>query len=44
MYYRRMQQIRRDAHQRRVHEAQRVQQAAEAQRDQVRAIVHIAAR
>jgi hypothetical protein len=43
MYYRRMQQIRRDAHQRRVHEARRAQRA-EAQREQVRAIVHAAVR
>ena len=38
MYYRRMQQIRRDAHQRRVHERARAQRV-EAEREQMRAIV-----
>jgi hypothetical protein len=39
MYTRRMQRIRRTAHQRRVHEAQRQVQAA-AEREQLRAIIH----
>ena len=39
MYTKRMQQIRRDRHQRRVHETQRRVQVA-AEREQMRAIVH----
>ncbi len=39
MYHRRMQQVRRVLHQRRVHEAQRRQQEA-ANREQMRAVVH----
>ena len=39
MYFRRMQRIRRTAHQRRVHEAQRQVQAA-AEREQLRAVIH----
>jgi hypothetical protein len=43
MYTRRMQRIRRTAHQRRVHEAQRRVQAA-AEREQLRAVIHYQAR
>ncbi|GAA4411697.1 hypothetical protein GCM10023168_32760 [Fodinibacter luteus] len=43
MYSRRMQRIRRTAHQRRVHEAQRQVQVA-AEREQMRAIIHAHAR
>ena len=39
MYFRRMQRIRRTAHQRRVHETQRQVQAA-AEREQLRAVIH----
>lgn len=39
MYTKRMQRIRRDLHQRRVHETQRRAQA-EAQREQMRATIH----
>jgi hypothetical protein len=39
MYHRRMQQIRRNAHQRRVHEMQRAERAA-AEREQMRAVIH----
>jgi hypothetical protein len=43
MYTRRMQRIRRTAHQRRVHETQRQVQAA-AEREQIRAVIHTSVR
>lgn len=43
MYYRRMQQIRRDMQHRRAHEAQRAERV-EAQREQMRAVIHAIAR
>jgi len=43
MYTRRMQRIRRTAHQRRVHEAQRQVQAA-AEREQLRSVIHTSVR
>ncbi|WP_255541787.1 hypothetical protein [Phycicoccus sp. CSK15P-2] len=39
MYHRRMQQVRRVVHRRRVHEAQRLEREA-ANREQIRAVVH----